>query len=60
MFLPFSPMQGEPALGCAARRVNMSSGQDQDDVILLPISTAKRKVIGIKQANADAVDVIMR
>jgi putative ABC transport system permease protein len=36
-----------------------ASGQDQDDVILLPISTAKRKVIGVKQANADAVDTIM-
>ena len=34
------------------------TGQDQDDVILLPISTAKRKVIGIKSANADAVDSI--
>jgi putative ABC transport system permease protein len=36
-----------------------SQGQDQDDVILLPISTAKRKVIGVKQANADAVDTIL-
>ena len=34
-------------------------GQDQDDLILLPISTAKRKVLGIKQANADAVNAIM-
>jgi putative ABC transport system permease protein len=36
-----------------------SQGQDQDDVILLPISTAKRKVIGVKQANADTVDTIV-
>ena len=35
------------------------TGQDQDDVILLPISTAKRKVLGIKSANADAVDQIL-
>jgi putative ABC transport system permease protein len=35
------------------------TGQDQDDVILVPISTAKRKVLGIKAANADAVDAIM-
>jgi putative ABC transport system permease protein len=35
------------------------TGQDQDDVILLPVSTAKRKVLGIKSANADAVDAIM-
>jgi len=35
------------------------TGQDQDDVILLPISTAKRKVIGTRSANADAVDSII-
>jgi putative ABC transport system permease protein len=34
-------------------------GTDQDDLVLLPVSTAKRKVIGVKQANADAVDRIM-
>jgi putative ABC transport system permease protein len=46
-------------VGVLAPKGQSSSGQDQDDVILLPISTAKRKVIGIKQANADAVDLIM-
>ena len=35
------------------------TGQDQDDLVLLPVSTAKRKVLGIKSANADAVDAIM-
>ena len=35
------------------------TGQDQDDIILLPVSTAKRKVLGIKAANADAVDQII-
>lgn len=35
------------------------TGQDQDDVILLPISTAKRKVIGINPVNANAVNAIM-
>ncbi|HVN09680.1 MAG TPA: ABC transporter permease [Patescibacteria group bacterium] len=35
------------------------TGQDQDDVILLPISTAKRKVLGIRTGNADAVDAIL-
>lgn len=35
------------------------TGQDQDDMILLPISAAKRKVLGIKSANADAVDQII-
>jgi putative ABC transport system permease protein len=46
-------------VGVLAPKGQSSTGQDQDDVILLPISTAKRKVIGSKQANADAVDVIM-
>jgi len=35
------------------------SGQDQDDVILLPISTAKQKVFGVNKANAKAVGNIM-
>ncbi len=35
------------------------SGQDQDDVILLPISTAKQKVIGANKANAKAVGSVM-
>jgi len=46
-------------VGVLTRKGQSSSGQDQDDVILLPISTAKRKVIGVKQANSDAVDTIM-
>ena len=46
-------------VGVLTRKGQSSQGQDQDDVILLPISTAKRKVIGVKQANADAVDTIM-
>jgi putative ABC transport system permease protein len=35
------------------------TGQDQDDNILLPISTAKRKVLGFNPANADAVNAIL-
>jgi putative ABC transport system permease protein len=35
------------------------SGQDQDDVILLPISTAKQKVLGANKANAKAVSSLM-
>jgi len=35
------------------------SGQDQDDVILLPISTAKEKVLGTNKANAKAVSTLM-
>ena len=34
-------------------------GQDQDDIILLPISTAKKKVLGVSQANARAVGTIL-
>lgn len=45
-------------VGVLSPKGQSSTGQDQDDVILLPISSAKRKVIGIKQANADAVDAI--
>jgi putative ABC transport system permease protein len=45
--------------GVLSPKGQSSSGQDQDDVILLPISTAKRKVIGVKQANSDAVDMII-
>jgi putative ABC transport system permease protein len=46
-------------VGVLERKGQSPTGQDQDDVILLPISTAKRKVIGIKSANADAVDSIV-
>ena len=35
------------------------SGQDQDDIILLPISTAKEKVLGTNKANAKAVGSLM-
>jgi putative ABC transport system permease protein len=33
-------------------------GQDQDDVILIPLSTAKKKVLGVSQANARSVGAI--
>jgi putative ABC transport system permease protein len=46
-------------VGVLSPKGQSPTGQDQDDIILLPISTAKRKVIGIKSANADAVDTIM-
>ena len=35
------------------------TGQDQDDVILIPISAARKKVIGTSQANYAAVGSIM-
>jgi putative ABC transport system permease protein len=46
-------------VGVLARKGQSPMGQDQDDIILMPITTAKRKVLGIKSANADAVDSIM-
>ena len=35
------------------------TGQDQDDVILMPISTATEKVLGANKANAKAVGALM-
>ncbi len=35
------------------------TGQDQDDVVLIPLSTAKTQVLGSSQANADAVGAIL-
>ena len=35
------------------------TGQDQDDVILLPITTAMQKVLGVNKANAGAVGSVM-
>ncbi|MGD0309438.1 MAG: ABC transporter permease [Acidobacteriota bacterium] len=35
------------------------TGQDQDDVILLPISTATQKVLGANKANAQAIGSLM-
>ncbi|MBP1774767.1 MAG: conserved rane protein of unknown function [candidate division NC10 bacterium] len=33
-------------------------GQDQDDVVIIPLSTAKKRVLGVSQANARFVGVI--
>jgi len=35
------------------------TGQDQDDTVLIPLSTAKRKVLGSSQANLNSVGAIM-
>jgi len=35
------------------------SGQDQDDVVLIPITTAKKRVLGTSQAGVNAVGAIM-
>ena len=45
-------------VGLLSRKGQNSWGQDQDDVILLPLSTAKKKILGITQANARSVGAI--
>jgi putative ABC transport system permease protein len=45
-------------IGVLSRKGQNSWGQDQDDIILVPLSTAKKKVLGVSQANARAVNSI--
>ena len=45
--------------GVLSAKGQSPTGQDQDDIILIPISTAKRQVVGANQANAGAVGSIM-
>lgn len=45
--------------GVLSAKGQSPTGQDQDDVILIPLSTAKKKVLGISQANAGSVGTIM-
>jgi putative ABC transport system permease protein len=46
-------------IGVLARKGQTTQGQDQDDVVVVPLSTAKKKILGISQANARAVNVIL-
>jgi putative ABC transport system permease protein len=46
-------------VGVLARKGQSAQGQDQDDTVLVPLSTAKRKVLGTTQANARAVGSIL-
>jgi putative ABC transport system permease protein len=46
-------------VGVLAPKGQSPTGQDQDDIILLPISTATQKVIGANKANAKAVGQVM-
>jgi putative ABC transport system permease protein len=45
--------------GVLSAKGQSPTGQDQDDVIIVPITTARKKVIGGSQANANAVGSIM-
>jgi putative ABC transport system permease protein len=50
--VPFS------VIGVLQRKGQTTFGQDQDDTVLIPLSTAKKKVLGSSQANARAVGSI--
>ncbi len=46
-------------IGILERKGQSLRGEDQDDVIVTPISTVKKKVLGVSQANARAVGAIL-
>ncbi len=46
-------------VGVLARKGQSTQGQDQDDAVLVPLTTAKRKILGTSQANARAVGAIL-
>jgi putative ABC transport system permease protein len=46
-------------IGTLMPKGSNAQGQDQDDIIVMPISTAKKKVIGGRQNNAGTVGNIM-
>ncbi len=45
-------------IGVLDRKGQSTWGTDQDDIVLIPLSTAKKKVMGVSQANARAVSTI--
>jgi putative ABC transport system permease protein len=45
-------------VGVLDRKGQTTWGQDQDDIVLIPLSTAKKKVLGQSQANARSVGSI--
>jgi putative ABC transport system permease protein len=46
-------------VGVLGRKGQSTQGEDQDDTVIVPLSTAKKKVLGISQANARAVGAIL-
>jgi len=46
-------------VGVLAPKGQSPWGQDQDDLVIVPLSTAKRQVLGVSQANARAVGAIV-
>jgi putative ABC transport system permease protein len=45
-------------IGVLDRKGQSSWGHDQDDVVVIPLTTAKKKVLGVSQANARSVGAI--
>jgi len=45
-------------IGVLERKGQTARGQDQDDTVIVPLSTAKKRVLGVSQANARSVQVI--
>jgi putative ABC transport system permease protein len=45
-------------IGLLTRKGQSTWGQDQDDVVLIPLSTAKKRVLGVSRANARFVGQI--
>ena len=45
-------------IGTLVPKGQSPAGQDQDDVVLIPLSTAKKRVLGVSQANYAAVGAL--
>jgi putative ABC transport system permease protein len=46
-------------VGVLTRKGQSTRGDDQDDTLIVPLSTAKKKVLGVSQANARSVGSIL-
>jgi putative ABC transport system permease protein len=46
-------------VGVLARKGQSTRGEDQDDTVIVPLSTARKRVLGTSQANARAVGAIL-
>src|SRR5207244_1830051 len=45
--------------GVLSAKGQSPTGQDQDDIIILPLTTAKKKVLGASQANLNSIGSMM-
>ncbi len=46
-------------VGILARKGQSTRGEDQDDTVVIPLSTAKKRVLGVSPANARSVGAIL-